>query len=124
MPAYRPRGFTLVEERQRAQRLLDGLESGRLSTTDAVFLAEEIDPVLFYVIVSYLRAIHPASDPVATSVLERVVRLTSASAVLVRRHREGGEDSVASWFESEHSYGDFRGRGEALIAVVADKLDS
>ena len=114
----------MVEEVRKAQRLLDGLENGRLANTDAVFLAEEIDPVLFYVIVSYLRAIHPASDPAATSVLERVVRLTGSSAVLVRRHREGAQDPISRWFEHEHSYGDFRGRGEAMISVIADKLDS
>lgn len=114
----------MVEEKLRAQRLLDGLESGRLPTTDAVFLAEDIDPVLLYVIVSYLRAVYPASDPAATSVLERVVQLTGASSVLVRRHREGGQDPIARWFENEHTYGDFRGKGESMIEVVADKLDS
>ena len=114
----------MLDEKTAAQRLLRGLENGGLSPAEAVVLAEDIDPVLFYVIVSFLREIHPASDPAATSVLERVVGLTSGSSVLVRRHKEGEQDPVSRWFEDEHEYRDFRGRGDDLVSVVVDKLES
>ena len=111
-------------ERSDAERLLNGLENGTLSSTEAALVAGNIDPVLFYVIVSFLREVYPASDPAATSVLERVVALTKGSAVLVRHHKSGGEDPIAKWFEDEYTYGEFRSRGEAMIELVADKLDS
>lgn len=113
-----------MDERQSAERLLAGLENGGLSTADAVIMAEDLDPVLIYVIVSFLRAVYPASDPAAGSVLQRVVGLTSGSAVLVRSYKEGGADPVARWFEAEHSYTEFRGRGRELIELIVDKLDS
>jgi hypothetical protein len=114
----------VIADKAAAQRLLAGIENGTLSTADAVMVAEGLDPVLFYAIVSFLRANYPASDPAATSVLERVVRLTRGSAVLVRHHRDGGADPVSRWFESEHGYAAFRKRGNEMIALVADKLDS
>jgi len=111
-------------QRDAAIRLLDGLENGRMSAADAVIVAVDLDPVLVYTIVSFLRAVYPATDPAATAVLERVVRLTSASPAILRLHREGGQDPVSHWFESEHAYAAFRGRGAEMLALLVDKLDS
>lgn len=83
-----------IDERTSAARLLTGLENGSLSVTDATIVAEDLDPVLIYVIVNFLRAIHPASDPAATPVLERVVRLTSGHPAIVRKYQEGEQDPI------------------------------
>ena len=113
-----------VAERDDAERLLGGLENGGLAPADAVVLAEKLDPVLVYVIVTFLRKVYPASDPAATSVLERVVRLTSSGPAAIRKHREGAQDPVSRWFESEYAYADYRGRGSELIGLIVDKLYS
>jgi len=112
-----------MDEKRDALRLLDGLENGGMSTADAVALGEDLDPVLTYAIVSFLRAVYPAGNPAATAVLKRVVDLISSPAI-VRQHERGRQDPVAQWLESEHEYRDFRGRGPALVDLVADKLDS
>jgi len=52
------------------------------------------------------------------------VRLTSGSAVLVRRHKEGESDPIARWFEDEYTFGEFRHRGDEMVALVADKLET
>lgn len=116
--------MTAAEDRSRALRLLEGLENGNLTPMNAGVLAEDLDPVLVHAIVNYLRAIHPAGDPAATAVLERVVKMTSAVPALVAKHREGAEDPITTWFESEYAYTDFRGRREALIDTLIDKLES
>jgi len=116
--------MNVSREREEAKRLLRALENGGTSAMDAAVLAEDVDPVLLYVVVSFLRAAHPASDPAARGILERVVRLTSASPALVKRHREGERDPISRWLESEYDYGSFRGRGDELIDLVVDKLDS
>jgi hypothetical protein len=77
-----------------------------------------------YVIFSFLRAVHPASDPAASAILERVVRLTTSSAEAVRKNREGGQDPVSRWFETEHEYRSYRGRGQDLLALIVNKLES
>jgi len=115
---------TMNEERDAARRLVSGLESGALSTADAVIIAEDLDPVLVYAIVSFLRAVYPITDPAATSVLDRVVQLTATSPAVVRLHRKGGEDPIAGWFESEHGYSAFRGHGDRMVDCIVEKLDS
>jgi len=114
---------TTTDKRQ-AERLLSGLENGRMSAGDALVAAESLDPVLVYLIVRYLRQAYPASDPAATSVLDRVVALTAADPAFVAKCREGEQDPVSQWFESEYAYGDFKGRGHEMIDVIVDKLET
>ncbi len=104
--------------------LLHGLEDGGMSTEQARSIAQELDPVLVYVIVHFLREVHPASDPAASPVLERVVKLTSAYPEIVAKSKEGEDDPVSQWFASEYAFRDFRGRGPELIDLIVDKLES
>jgi len=111
-------------DRNQALRLLRGLDEGGIDAADARILAEDLDPVLVYVVVRYLREIYPASDPAASPVLERVVGLTSAYPGIVAKSTEGEQDPVSEWFTSEYSFRDFRGRGPELIELIVDKLES
>ena len=111
-------------DKNQASRLLRGLEGGTLAVAEARVLAQDLDPVLVHVILRYLRAVYPASDPAASAVLERVVSLTSADPAIVRKAQEGEADPVSAWFASEHSFGEFRGRGQDMIDLVVDKLES
>ena len=113
-----------MTDRGEAERLLAGLENGNMTAADVLVVAESLDPVLVYLIVRYLRESYPASDPAAESVLERVVTLTSTGPVIVEKCRDGEQDPVSQWFESEHTFGSFRGRGSDLIELVVDKLET
>ena len=106
-----------------ALRLLRGLEAGGLSVAEARVIAETLDPVLIHFVVRYLRESYPASHPAATAVLARVVKLTSAYPAIVAKIKEGEQDSVSVWFEAEHSFAQFRGRGRELIEIIVDKLE-
>jgi hypothetical protein len=116
--------MTGTTDKNTAIRLLRGLENGGMSATDAGALGAELDPVLVYVIVRYLRDVYPASNPAANAVLDRVVAMTNAWPELVAKSKEGEGDVVSAWFESEYSFGDFRDRGEHLIELIVDKLES
>ena len=111
-------------DRRRAERLLAGLENGGLAAGDAAVLAVSLDPVLVYLIVRYLREAYPASDPAASSVLERVLALTASDRAVVEQCRAGEQDPVAQWFLAEHEIRTFRGRRAELIARIVDKLES
>ena len=111
-------------DKREAERLLAGLENGRMTAADAFVIAESLDPVLVYLIVRYLRESYPASDPAAASVLERVVALTSTDPAFVKKCRDSEQDPVSQWFESEHTFGSFRGRGSELIELIVDKLET
>lgn len=95
-----------------------------MTATDAMFIAEVLDPVLVHVIVKFLRETHPASDPAANAVLERVVGLTAVYPAIIAKCKEGEQDSISVWFEQEHDFGGFRGRGDELIELIVDKLES
>jgi hypothetical protein len=115
---------SMSHEQQEAERLLAGLESGSMDTGTAQTIAEDLDPVMIYVIVSFLRATYPASDPAATPVLERVVAMTSKDQAIIRNCKLGEQDPISRWFQSEYSFKEFRGRGPELIALITDKLES
>ena len=113
-----------IDEKTEGERLLAGLENGGMSATAARSIAERLDPALGYLILSFLRAVYPVSDPAASGVLERVVRLTSGRAELLRRYEEGKADPISRWFEECHSYRDFKGRGRDLVELIVDKIES
>jgi hypothetical protein len=107
-----------------ALRLLNGLEMGGLNSTDGRILAEDLDPVLVHLIVRFLREVYPATEPAARPVLERVVELTDAYPGIVAQTQEGEADPISNWFISEHTFKDFRNRGETMVDIVIDKLES
>jgi len=111
-------------DKREATKLLAGLENGGMTTAEAVVLAESLDPVLVYLIVRYLRETYPASNPAASSVLERVVELTSDHATIIEKCRDGEIDPVSQWFADEHEFGSFRDRGSEFIELIVDKLES
>ena len=113
-----------IDQKSEAMRLLDGLENGTMDADDSMFLAEKIDPALFYLLVKFLRACYPASDPAAEAVLGRVVQLTSSGVTLVRKFKEGEQDPISQWFEMDHTFQDFRARGRELVDVVVEKLET
>lgn len=107
-----------------AQRMLTGLEAGSLGAVELSQLVGRIDPVLVWAVIGYLRASYPASDPAASAVLERVVRLTRADPEVVAAVRAGEGDPIARWFLDVHGFGAWRGRGTAMIEEIAEKLES
>ncbi len=111
-----------TEEQIQATRLLEAIENGRVSPTEIEILAQGLDPVFIYVIISFVRAVYPATDPAATAVLDRVVAMTRGD--VVRRHKQGAEDPISKWFESEHGYASYRGRGGEMLALVGAKLEA
>ncbi len=107
-----------------ARDLLAALDRGGVPLDDAAIRAEELDPVLVYATIEFLRKTNPPGAPAGDSVLQRVAELLKKSRKLVALHEEGRRDPVARWFESEYEYRDFRGRGDDLLDLLVDKLES
>ena len=115
--------MSVSTDKKEAEKLLRGLEDGRISDTEAALIAQDLDPVLVHAILRYLREVYPASNPAASAVLERVVALTSRPAI-VAKSKEGEQDPITQWFTSEYSFADFRGRGSAMLDLIVDKLET
>jgi hypothetical protein len=114
--------MTRAGDTQRAARLLECLESGA-GMLEAQDLARDLDPVLFYAVIKFLRETHPASHPAASAVLERVMKLMRADPRLVAKFKTGESDPVAKWFASSHAFRSYGGRGREVIELFAGKLD-
>ena len=110
-------------DKNEALQLLQGLEGGGMPTTRAQILAEDLDPVLVYFIVRFLRETYPATDPAATAVLERVVPLTSAYPGIIEKSKAGELDQVSQWFAGDDTFRHFTGRGRELVGMIVDKLN-
>jgi hypothetical protein len=111
-------------QRRLAARFLQGLETGGVPTAELQILAQDLDPVLVHVVVRYLRENYTVSNPAASAVLQRLMRLTSSYPGLVERAKEGERDAVSAWFAANHTYREFRGRGRELVDLVVTKLSS
>lgn len=107
-----------------ALRFLEGLEGGGMTASESRILAESLDPVLVHLTVRFLREVYPASNPAASAVLERLMKLTSAYPELVHKTRVGEQDPVSEWFAAAHSFREFSGRGRELIETIVDKLET
>ena len=108
------------QEQREALHLLEGIENGTISTTEARHLIDEADPALVYLTLTYLRSRYGSDHPAAEGVLGRLVEITSAGRVNTKL-REGKSDPIVSWFEEEHSYREFL--PAEFVALVVEKLE-
>lgn len=109
----------LEQEQRAALRILEGIEEGAMSTSDALELVEAADPALVYLIFTWLRkryADHANSD----AVIGRLVAVSSRGSV-ARKMKEGQADPVVQWFEDSYSYREL-GAPE-FIELVIEKLE-
>ncbi len=105
-----------VEERE-ALSLLQGIENGTLQGS---YRVSEADPALVYLIFTWLRSRYGADHPAAEGVIGRLVEL-SANHSIKAQLKEGKEDVIACWFESEHSYKEFD--ATSFISLIVEKLE-
>ncbi len=112
--------MAFAQEQREALHLLQGIENGTLSTSQASHLVDEADPVLVYFIFTWLRKRyegHPASE----GVLGRLLELTQGHSNVKNAMSEGAEDSIVAWFEDEYSYRDLS--AAEFIEIVVEKLE-
>ena len=112
--------MAFAQEQREALHLLEGIENGTLSASQASHIIEDADPALVYFIFTWLRNRY-ANHPAAEGVFGRLVELTNGYRTVKAKMTEGKSDPIVSWFEEEHNYRDF-GSTE-FIALVVEKLE-
>jgi len=108
------------QEQRQALRLLQGIENGTLSASDAGLLIDDADPALVYFILTWLRQRY-VGHPAAEGVIGRIVELTSGYNSVKAKMREGKSDSLVAWFEGEYEYRDYSATD--FIALIVEKLE-
>jgi len=108
------------EFRSAAQRILEGIEEGKLSAADSQTVVEEADPALVYLLFTWLRK-HYKDHPNADAVIGRFVDVSNRGQI-AKQMNEGKADPVSRWFEEGYSYKDYN--AQEFIDLVVDKLES
>ena len=109
-----------LEQAQRAaHRILEGIEEGTLSTSDALSLVEEADPALIYLLFTWLRKRYADHDN-ADAVIGRLVAVSGRGAV-AKMMKEGQADPVSRWFEETYSYRKLE--ASEFIELIVEKLE-
>lgn len=111
-------------EKRESLRLLNGLESGSLSIADAYNIAEKRDPLIVYYVLRYLREKYPASAPASSGVVGRLLELTKTYDKLVKRAKDGENDSLREWFDDTYDLKSFFSHPEKLVETLIEKIES
>lgn len=106
-----------------ALRLLVGLESGQINSSDAYQIASNLDPFLLASIFKYLRSKYPPASQASTGVLSRLVELGSTYPEIVLSIKKGEKDILFEWFDETYDIRSFFGSAEAFIELIVDKIE-
>ena len=113
----------MESEKQESLRLLNGLESGSLSTADAYNIADKRDPLIVYYVLRYLREKYPSSAPASSGVVGRLLELTKTYDKLVKKAKDGENDSLREWFDDTYDLKAFFNQPEKLVETLMEKIE-
>lgn len=111
--------MALEQEQRAAQRLLESIEGGTLSSTELYGLVDDADPALLYLLFTWLRK-HYQDHVNADAVGARLVELSSKPSV-AKKMKEGQADAVVQWFEENYSYRKLEAK--EFIELIVEKLE-
>ena len=109
------------QEQRAALRILEGIENGTMTTSESFSLVDEADPVLVYLLFTWLRKRY-ANDVNADAVIGRLVAISDRYPSVSEKMKEGQADPVVEWFEDGYSYRDLGSK--EFVALIVDKLES
>ena len=109
--------------RDRFAGFIKGLEEGVLPHEKAAKMAEDLDPVLIYFAMRWLREKYPPSDPRASGVVQRVIEFSTTHPKFVTLARKGEHDAMREWFDDTHSLREFSST-DSFADLIVDKFDS
>ena len=109
--------------KREGHRFLEGLETGNLPSAELFAISEELDPILIYFIIKYLRMIYPQGHPDATGVVERIVELSRTYDPVVKAMKEGEADSLNEWFDDDFKPLQHRDNTEKFMDELVEKIE-
>jgi hypothetical protein len=111
--------MALEQEQRAARRILDGIEDGSMSASELFSLADEADPALLYLVVTWTRK-HYADHVNSDAVIGRLVELSGHGSI-AKKMKEGQADPVVQWFEDSYSYRKLE--ATEFIELIVEKLE-
>lgn len=108
------------QETKAAQRILDGITEGTMSSVDSLNLVEDADPALIYLLFTWIRHRYGPNNDASEAVLGRLAAVSNRPSI-VAKMKEGQQDPVVEWFEDGYSYGKLDAK--EFLALIIEKLE-
>jgi hypothetical protein len=103
--------------------LINGLESGTVSTIDALKTSESLDPVLVYFTVRFLREKYPATRADSEGVLKRLADFSAQHQTIIKVLRAGEKDPIREWFDDAYTMRDFFSDPGKMVEMLVEKIE-
>ncbi len=112
-----------ADEPARAQRLLDGIMHGSLSSVELFQSAKDIDPVYLFFVFKLVRELSTSPSVDGRAALQRLLELNDTYPEVVKLARKGEQDSVSEWFLDSYGIREYLQDSEQLFAMLHEKLE-
>ena len=110
--------------RQDFMGLIQGLENGNRDAEKLAKYAAELEPVLIYFALNYIREKYPPGDPRSEGVTARLVELTTKHPTIVKASKRGEQDAMVEWFKETYNTRSYFADLEAYVELIIEKFDS
>ena len=108
---------------ENALYVLNGVEDGKLDHEKTAKYMMELDPVIVFFLVKFLRDKYPPSNPASSGVIERLVLLLSTHPSVLTRSKAGERDAVTEWFLDSYDLKSYFRNPDQMFQILFDKLD-
>jgi hypothetical protein len=108
-------------ERAAALRILEGITEGTMTSADSFGLIEDADPVLIYLIFTWIRSHYGPNHDASEAVIGRLAEISNRYPAVAAKMKEGQGDPVVEWFEDAYSYRKLE--ANEFIELIVDKLE-
>ncbi len=112
-----------LSDRNQMLRVIEGIEAGTLSASDAYNVLKDRDPVLVYFTIRYLKDKFGGSQPQSLPVQQRLVELTSTYDDLRSMFKKGESDILRQWFDDSHTVREFSREPETFVDLIIEKFE-
>ena len=108
----------------RAERFLDGLLHGRLSTVELYQEALELDPVYVHFVFRLARELAGGSSVDGRGALQRLLELNDTYPEVIKKAKEGENDPITEWFMDSYQFREYLREPIELFKMLEEKLES
>ena len=100
-------------------RFMDAIEQGTVTLADAFSISENLDPLLMYFLLKYLREKYPAEREGPSA---RLLEFLSTYPSIARLASPPKDEPMVEWFDDSYSVRSFKTR-ENFVEAIVDKLE-
>jgi hypothetical protein len=108
---------------KKTEQVLSGIEDGNMSPYDCYLILEQLDPLIIYFVLRYLREKYPHTHPQSQGVMARIIEITNTYPDIVKKAQKGEKDSLREWFDDAYNMRQFFADPEGFVELIVEKVE-